>query len=513
MLRSGRWRLGVAALVGALTLAGLAGAAAPGAQLQAYQAFDVGSWPAAVAVGDVTGDGRNDVVMTTDFYFDPANDYRVWVFAQTAGGGLATPVSYPSAAGTSDLDSVAIADITADGRKDVVVGATGAGVQVFPQLSSGALGSATLYPTPNGRQVRVGNLNGDGRVDVAAVGWGTNNVSVLLNDGAGGLQAPVEYPAQHGGYDDLEVGDVTGDGRADLVVMSGQLYAVPNISVLAQLPGGGFGAAAEYSLGSNILTSGIGVGDVTGDGRNDVVASYGGNQPYAHIAVFPQAATGLLTAPVSYTSYDIPEPVEVADLDLDGRADVATLHGGWNRAGLYRQAVGGTLAGEELYPIPYASHYEPHGLAVGDISGDGAPDVALADYNQGLVVLRNAGPPPRADIGVALTASAAKVKPRKAFWIDARVQNGGPDATAATLTVQLGGGATGLSEDSPACSLQGTTVSCSFANLAAGASATVRIGGTAPAGRGSVTASAVADGAVDDPNAANDQASISITVH
>jgi hypothetical protein len=158
--------------------------------------------------------------------------------------------------------------------------------------------------------------------------------------------------------------------------MSGQLYAVPNVSVVPQLAGGGFGAPAEYSVGANVLTSGIGVGDVTGDGRNDVVASYGGNQPNSNVAVFAQTDAGTLAPPASSPSYDIPEPVEVADVDLDGRADVVTLHGGWNRAGLYRQTVAGGLAAEELYAIPYASHYEAHGLALGDLDGNGSPDLA-----------------------------------------------------------------------------------------------------------------------------------------
>jgi hypothetical protein len=56
----------------------------------------------------------------------------------------------------------------------------------------------------------------------------------MLNDGNGGLKDPVEYPAQHGGYDDLEVSDVTGDGLDDLVVMSGETCAVPDLSVVPQ---------------------------------------------------------------------------------------------------------------------------------------------------------------------------------------------------------------------------------------------------------------------------------------
>jgi len=67
---------------------------------------------------------------------------------------------------------------------------------------------------------------------------------------------------------------------------------------------------------------GIGLGDVTGDDRNDIVMSYGGNRPSSKIAVFAQGVNGVMQAPVSYDAYDIPEPVELVDVNLDGRLDV-----------------------------------------------------------------------------------------------------------------------------------------------------------------------------------------------
>jgi fibronectin type 3 domain-containing protein len=378
-------------------LSATASGPATGSLFQPYQAIAVGSWPEAVAIGDVSGDHRNDVVLTTSYNFDPIADFRLWVFLQNADGTLAAPVSYATAASYSNRPlSVAVGDITGDGRADVVVGIDGVGVQVFPQLATGGLGSPALFSTPDSNKIRLGDLDGNGLLDVAGVGWGTNTASVLLNDGHGGLAAAVPYPVPHAGYEDLEVADVTGDGRADLVVMSGQSYSVPNVSVLPQLAGGGFGPVSSYVVAANTNTQGIGVGDLTGDGRNDVAASYGGNRPAAAVAVLAQTGSGSLAAPVSYPSYDIPEPIEVADLDLDGRADLVVLHGGWYRLGVYRQQSGGTLGAEELYPIPYASHYNPHGLAVGDVNGDGSPDVVLADYNNGLVVLRNSTPAPPA---------------------------------------------------------------------------------------------------------------------
>jgi fibronectin type 3 domain-containing protein len=270
---------------------------------------------------------------------------------------------------------------------------SGLGIQVFPQVAGGGLGAPTFTATTDSTQIGLGRLDGDGDLDVAGIGWGSDTVAVLRNDGTGGFGTADVYPVRHDGYDDLEIGDVTGDSLDDLVVMSGQGFD-PNVSVVAQLAGGGFGSPAEYYVGGNVLTSGIGLGDVNGDGLTDVVASYGGNKPSSFVAVFAGTASGSLAPPNSFPSYDIPEPVEVADVDLDGDSDIVTLHGGWNQAGVYRQQSGGSMGSEELYPIPYASHYEPNGLAVGDISSDGSPDVVIADYNQGLVVLRNNFPAP-----------------------------------------------------------------------------------------------------------------------
>jgi hypothetical protein len=507
-------RLGRLTVLAMLVLALLVGsvAAATGPVFQPYQAFASVPQAAAVAIGDVTGDGRSDVVATNGYSGNAAVDFRLWVFAQSSSGELAAPVSYATVGSyVNRVESVAVGDITGDGRADVVVGVSGVGAQVFPQTLSGTLGSPATYSTPDGRQVRLGRLDGDTSLDVAAIGWGTGTVAVLLNDGAGGLRTPVVHPAPHSGYDDLEVGDVTGDGRDDIVVMSGQLYATPNVSVLPQLAGGGFGSASSYSVGPNVLTHGIGLGDVTGDGRNDVVASYGGNKPSSNIAVFAQSSSGTLGAPVSHPSYDIPEPVDVADLDQDGRKDILTVHGGWLAAGVYRSAAGGGLAAEELSPLPYASHYEPHGLAVGDVNGDLALDAAIADYNNGLVVLYGNAPAPRADLGVAMTRSGATVKPRKPFWLDVRVTNAGPATSTASIAVQIGGGPTKLSVDSSRCLLSGTTVTCTFPNVSAGGSASVRIAGVAPS-KGAVTASATASGSVADPTPANDSISASIVV-
>ncbi len=363
-----------------------------------YQAYPVGSWPEAVAIGDVNNDGRNDVVMTTSRYFDPDNDYHIFVFLQNQYGELEAPVKYPAGNG----ESIDIGDVNNDGKADVLVTAQDA-IGVFLQNDSGGLDPMVTYPSnhsshSNTYKVGIGDFNDDGLLDVVSIDWGTqsHDVDVFLQNTGGTLNPPVSYVVEHGGWDDLEVGDVNTDGLQDIIVMSGQ-GAYDDIGILLQREDGIFEQPVYYDLGSGELTRGVGVGDINGDTLEDIVVSYGGNRPNSFIATFLQNSTGALDPPISYSSYDIPEPVEVADVDLDGRNDVIVAHGGWNAMGVYLQGANGTLLPYELYSLPYASHYNPHGLVVGDFSGDGANDVAIADYNHGLVVLYNSnqtpGPP------------------------------------------------------------------------------------------------------------------------
>jgi len=377
---------------------------APVSLFTAYQAFPVGSWPEAVAIGDVNNDGRNDVVLTTSKYFDPDNDNHIFVFLQTPEGTLSGPVKYPAGNG----ESIDIADLNNDGKNDVVVTTSNA-IGVFLQRQDGSLNPMISYPSnhsnpTNTYKVRTGDFNHDGLTDVVSIDWGSrsDDVDIYVQNDTGTLNPPVTYRVLHAGYDDLEVGDVNDDGLTDIIVMSGQSYAYDNIGILIQTSEGLFDTPVYYDIGLNANTRGVAVGDVNNDSLEDIVVTYGGNKPSSFISVFQQSNTQTLGPPVPYSSYDIPESVEIADVNQDGQNDVIVLHGGWMKMGVYLQKPDGALDTELLFPIPYASHYNPHGLAVGDLNADGSPDIAIADYNNGLVLLYNASvvaEPPVADAG------------------------------------------------------------------------------------------------------------------
>lgn len=408
-------------LLVALVLSGSLGAARAGTLFSPYVAYPVGSWEEVVAIGDLNGDGRNDVAVATGYYFDPENDYMLHVFLQDESGGLAAPIKYATASEyNAPPETIAIGDINNDGLADVVIGHRGKAIEIFRQNAAGGLDTPTSILSIYSNRIRIGDLNNDGLADIAGVGNFTDQVGVYLQDANGGLQGLQTYYALYGGNGDLDLGDVNNDGLTDIVVLTGNGYGYNDLAVLTQNSAAGFDPVTYYDRGDLEMSESVAIGDVNGDGLNDVSVSYGGNRPASKIGIFYQDPSGSLSAVQSLPSYDIPRSLVARDLNNDNRVDLVVLHGGWYRMGVYLQQADGQMAAEDLYPIPYASNYQPQGLAIGDIDGNGSLDAAIADYNNGLVVLHNTTiipQPPVVDAGadrvvdenapVSLTATAS----------------------------------------------------------------------------------------------------------
>ena len=119
--------------------------------------------------------------------------------------------------------------------------------------------------------VAVGDFNGDGKQDLATANVGSNNVSVLIGDGAGGFSAATNFGV---GTDpqSVAVGDFNGDGKQDLAVTN---FTSNNISILLGDGMGGFGAATNLGLGSKPTS--VAVGDFNGDGKQDLAVASSSN--------------------------------------------------------------------------------------------------------------------------------------------------------------------------------------------------------------------------------------------
>lgn len=340
-----------------------------------------GSWPGAVAIGDVNSDGRSDVVLITHSGLWPTCEYKLNVYLQNVAGGLDPPVKYAIA---DTAQTVAIGDVNNDGRNEVVVGGSDQ-IQVLSQTGSGGLNLSANYPSTDVNKIRIADLNNDGLLDIAGIGSATGNVTVWLQNGSGTLNSPVIYTATRSKGVDIRVADISNDGLNDIIVTNGDA-----VGVLTQRADGSFNPAVYYSsttpatAGSAprfFVATGIAVGDVTSDSLNDVVLSGPG------LYIYPQNGSGTLNSFKGYSSQDPAGQIEVVDIDNDGRKDIVIYNKNGGALGVYRPKADGTLFGEEQFNVPMSSQYNPYEMAVGDINGDGLKDVVISNYDYGLVLV------------------------------------------------------------------------------------------------------------------------------
>jgi serine protease len=353
----------------------------PPSGFEDYQAHPLACDVRSTAIGDVNGDGLNDVVASVHECFDPEYEFSPLVFEQLPDGSLADPYPLPSDGQFPDDLTMAVGDLNGDGIDDIVLDASTYGVDYYR-------GGFNLGEPP----VLIPGTEGTGGALIANV-YGTSHNELVLDTGTKLLivvdlghsftSRTVTLPMP---MDQIAVGDVTGDGRPDIVTtQSATVY------VYAQQPDETFAAPVLYGVPTGHI-DGLGVGDVTGDAKDDVALSLAGNQPDSRVAVMAQSAGGTLSGAVMYPSLDDPEPLGIADMTGDGRQDVVTVHGaGFDAAGLYSQTAGGSLGAEELLPLPYPGVLARN-VSLGDVNGDGRRDIVYADSNNGLVVVPQVEP-------------------------------------------------------------------------------------------------------------------------
>jgi subtilisin family serine protease len=346
-----------------------------------------------VAVGDVNGDGKNDVAFARGWaMYDKGTDYYLHVSHQNSSGSLNSPVDYLAGTRPGYINSIAVGDVNNDGRADAIIAVTDDNapqsgyIGIFYQNEAGTLDPMVKYPTSHSSLVRIGDLNNDGLPDVASIGGKTDTVNVFLQNADGSLSVPVGYNVLNSGAG-MEIADVNNDGLNDIVVSSGSHVSKPAVGLLYQNRDGSLSPAVYFDVrGMRDLdfggTRGLAVGDVNGDGLKDVVVGY---DMEFRMGVLNQGQSGALKGPVSYLSPGFGNGVKVADVNYDGRNDIVATQAG--NISVYLQAPNGSLFPFVSYPPPnqYAGFSGSEGMTLGDVTGDGLIDVVAADVNLGIV--------------------------------------------------------------------------------------------------------------------------------
>jgi hypothetical protein len=352
-------------------------------------AFGVG-----VATADFNNDGKPDFVLGNA----GSSSVGISVFLGNTSG-LQRGVNYGSGGG---LNYVAIADFNSDGRQDIVASDNSTGnLDLFLGNGDGTFQTPTAISAGTGwaQGLVAADFNGDGKPDVAMV-TGPNNVIVLINNGSGGFNSPINYTLTSQG-NEIAAADLNNDGILDLIVpQSESNYA----SILLGNGDGTFTPKPDFDLGNSYPVA-VTVGDWNGDGKQDLAVTIDDYNTGMGIAVALGNGDGTFQAATLYpatanSSTDLPYPSEIraADVNQDGNLDLVYVNSEFGTAGVLYGTGSGTFSAPSEFP---AGGY-PYGLVTADVNGDGGIDAILGgDSFSGVTVLLNS-----AGSSVALASSA-----------------------------------------------------------------------------------------------------------
>jgi len=289
----------------------------------------------------------------------------------SGGTALAQPVFPTQLIDASNPESLAAADFDEDGRPDLVIGSSFAGVIVVFGNADTTFDRRTTvipspYPTARVVTVTAGDADGDGHADLLA-GFDNGEVRLFRGRGAQDFEPPISLASTFQ-MQSIQIGDVDRDGFPDIAVFSGFM------TIFRGLGGGAFGPGIRTSFSPVFITNGT-LADFNHDGILDVVGI--GNGAFATYRGVGNG-TFVFTGTNGSTGSD-PRGLALGDLNGDGQLDAATVStsvGGFSGTVKVVMGVGSpTFTPTLSYPVGDS----PTTVVLGDFNGDHRLDLATVN--------------------------------------------------------------------------------------------------------------------------------------
>jgi hypothetical protein len=237
---------------------------------------------------------------------------------------------------------------------------------------AGGFGPKTDFATGTGPfSLAIGDVSGDGRLDLATANFNGGNVTLLLSGGAR-FAAKAEF-ATGAAPVRMDMADLNGDGYDDIVAANS---TAGTVSVLLANGSGGFSPKSDFATGSNPYS--VTIADVSGDGYPDVAVANTGSHT---VSVLLGTGSGSLGPKTDYPTGTSPRGATFADVNLDGHRDIVVA----NRDNGTVSVLLGDGTGGFGTKTDFVTGSLPLATAVGLLNADANPDLVVANFSSGSV--------------------------------------------------------------------------------------------------------------------------------
>jgi hypothetical protein len=362
-----------------------------------------------VVIADLDGDGKLDVVVNSGQHF-------ISIYQNIISNGALTAGSFASRVdfllGSGGENSMVAADLNGDGKPEIVLlDYYQNQVMVLQNLlpapgiiTTNSFSAPVRFPVGGSgpRGLAVQDLDGDGKPDVATGNWGDSTVTVLRNLGQAGdlstnsFAAAVVF-ATGANPQTLAIGDLDGDGKPDVVTANNNYGTSESASLLRNTSTPGTVSLAPHVDLAGLPTSFcVVIGDLDGDGKPDLaVSSFVNGQAvsvYRNVSTPGSLTTNSFAPNVDFSTGGWGNAVAIGDLDGDGKPDLAVVTQLPDHFSVFiNTSTPGSFTTNSLAPrVDCPAGWNPNGVAIGDLDGDGRPDIAFAvTYAATLSVYQN----------------------------------------------------------------------------------------------------------------------------
>jgi hypothetical protein len=341
---------------------------------------------------DLDGDGKPDLIAS----YATAN---TGLFRNTATPGNLDNNSF---AAEVDISSgshstiVGIADMNGDGRQDLITYNQDVGeLTVWQNQSSpGTIAFVKAVALPDaGAAIAIGDIDGDGRPDIIQVDNLQPTLKLIKNNSTGGIldntsfDPPVGFNSGNG-IEFLDVQDLDGDGKPEIITCNrtdNTLSVFRNTAVAGIIDNSSLDVAVNYPAGKGPFN--LAIADIDADGKADLIVS---NTDSNTISILKNVTSpgninsSSFSAPVSFISGSKPALIDVGDLDGDGKPDIAVSNNLSGTSSVFKNITAAGIIDQNSFAAKsdFTSGQSPYGIVIGDLDGDGKPEISVA--NQGL---------------------------------------------------------------------------------------------------------------------------------